>query len=111
MNSEQLNASLYNKLNSELQDFIHELQTSPPEVVIEQAYELVIKEDIVMALECDDIDSAKCRALLKEKHPLQKLYEGWENTESRHMQEIRDVIDTHASELIAKHQKNREASR
>lgn len=111
MNNEQLNTSLYNKLNTELQDFIHELQNSPPEAVIEQAYELVIKEDIVTALECDDIDSGKCRALLKEKKPLQKLYEEWEHTESRHMQEIRDVIDTHASELVAKHKKDREASR
>lgn len=68
MNNEQLNASLYNKLNSELQDFIHELQISPSESVIEQAYELIIKEDIIMALECDNIDSAKCRALLKEKN-------------------------------------------
>lgn len=111
MNNEQLNASLFNKLNSELQDFIHELQTSSPETIISQAYELVIKEDIVIAFECENIDSAKCRALLKEKNPLQKLYEEWEHTESSHMQEIRDVIDTHASELVAKSKRNKEASR
>lgn len=111
MNNEQLNSSLYNKLNSELQSFIHKLQNSTPEAVIEQAYELVIKEDIVMSFECEGIDSAKCRALLREKKPLQKLFEKWEKSESRHMQEIRDVIDTYASELAEKGEKIREAGR
>ncbi len=71
MNNEQLNVSLYNKLNSELQDFIHELQTSPPEAVVEQAYGRGIKEEIVVALECDDIGSGRCRALLEVKKLLQ----------------------------------------
>ncbi len=111
MNNEQLNASLYNKLNSELQDFIHELQISPSESVIEKAYELIIKEDIVMALEYDNIDSAKCRALLKEKNPLQKLFEEWEHSESRHMEEIRDCIERHAGDLIKKNSRHRSEAR
>lgn len=64
MTSEELNAQLYQKLNTELQEFIGSLKSSSPELVIEQAYELVIKEDIVMSLECNDIDPKQCMVFM-----------------------------------------------
>lgn len=111
MTSEELNIQLYNKLNTELQEYIASLKSSTPELVIEQAYELVIKEDIVMSLENEDIEPKRCRALLKEKHPLQKLYDAWEKSESNHMNEIRDVIAYHADDVIKQLKKIREQSR
>lgn len=111
MTSEELNIQLYNKLNTELQEYIASLKSSTPELVIEQAYELVIKEDIVMSLENEDIEPKRCRALLKEKKPLDKLYNAWENTDSVHMDEIRDIVSSYADDLITKLKHSREQSR
>lgn len=96
---EQINTALYKKMFAEQQKFIDELKNSIPEMVIECAYELVIREDILLYLEENDLEPHQCRALLKEKEPLSKLFLAWENHEGDHMNEIRDCIENKADEL------------
>ena len=111
MTLEELNTALYEKVYAEQEAFIKELQHSTPELVIEQAYELIIREDIVLSLEENDLTAAQCKALLREKKPLDKLFQAWENSESRHMEDIRDCIENLADKLIGQHRRSREASR
>ncbi len=111
MTLEELNTAAYEKMYAELEAFIKELQTSPPGTVIELAYELVVKEDMLLSLEMNDLTAAQCKALLKEKKPLDKLFKAWENSESRHMDDIRDCIEAFADKLILQHRKNRDISR
>lgn len=99
MTNEQLNTALYEKMYAEQQEFINELKNSTPELVIESAYELVIREDILLHLEENDLEPHQCRALLKEKEPLSKLFLAWEKHEGNHMSEIRDCIENKADEL------------
>lgn len=100
MTNEQLNSDLYEKLYAEQKRFIEELKKSTPEIVIQNAYELVIREDILLSLEENDLDAKQCKALLKEKKPLDKLFLAWEKHEGDHMNEIRDCIENKANELI-----------
>ena len=100
MTLEQLNTALYEKIFAEQQEFIESLKNSTPENVIQYAYELVIREDILLSLEENDLDAKQCKALLREKKPLDKLFLAWEKHEGDHMNEIRDCIENKANDLI-----------
>lgn len=98
--TEEFNARLYEKMYSEQQNFIRSLKDSIPDNVMQYAYELVIREDILLSLEENDLDARQCKALLKEKNPLDKLFLAWENHEGNHMSEIRDCIENFANDII-----------
>ena len=100
MTLEQLNTALYEKMYAEQQEFVESLKNSTPEIVIQNAYELVIREDILLSLEENDLDARQCKALLREKNPLNKLFLAWEKHEGDHMNEIRNCIENKANELI-----------
>lgn len=100
MTTEDLNTKLYEKMYAQQQDFILSLKDSTPENVMQYAYELVIREDILLSLEENDLDAIQCKALLKEKNPLDKLFLAWENHESGHMNEVRDFIESFANDVI-----------
>ena len=100
MTLEQLNTALYEKMFAEQQEFIESLKNSTPENVVQYAYEIVIREDILLSLEENDLDARQCKALLRENKPLDKLFLAWEKHEGDHMNEIRACIENKANELI-----------
>lgn len=100
MTLEQLNTALYEKMYAEQQEFISTLKTKTAENIIQYAYELVIREDILLSLEANDLDARQCKALLREKKPLDELFLAWEKHEGDHMNEIRDCIENKANDLI-----------
>lgn len=99
MTTEQLNTALYNKMYAEQEQFKSMLRSSSPEVVMQHSYELVMREDILLSLEENDLTPQQCKALLKQKKPLSELYLAWENGKSNHMQEILSCIENKADEL------------
>lgn len=99
MTSEQLNTALYNKLYARQEKFKSMLRSSSPEVVMQHSYELVMREDILLSLEENDLTPQQCKALLKLKEPLSDLFLAWENGESNHRQEILSCIENKADEL------------
>lgn len=101
MTTEELNTRLYEKMYAQQQNFIRSLKDSTPENVMQYAYELVIREDILLSLEENDLDARQCKALLKEKNPLDKLFLAWENHEGNHMNEVRDFIENFANDIIS----------
>ncbi len=111
MNAEELNLQLYNKMADEFEKFKQELLNSSPEEVIDRAYEYVIKDDILLALEDNDLMASRADALLKSENTLDDVYNAWMDSESSHMDEIRDILDSAADGLIrdAEYQKARDA--
>lgn len=99
MTSEQLNTALYEKLYAEQEKFKSLLRSSSPDVIMLHAYELVMREDILLSLEENDLTPKQCKALLKQKEPLSDLFLAWENGESNHMNEILSCIENKADEL------------
>ena len=56
MTHEQLNTALYEKVYAEQQEFISSLKTMTPENIIQYAYELVIREDILLSFEENEVN-------------------------------------------------------
>lgn len=100
MTSEELNFELYRRLLSEQESFRDELLSLPPEQILNHAYEYIVREDIVMSLEESNLSGRQTRALLTSEHPLEDIFLRWENSESSHMKEIRDVIECEANSMI-----------
>ncbi|NLN49090.1 MAG: DUF3848 domain-containing protein [Clostridiales bacterium] len=100
MNTEYLRINLYEKAYKEQQEFIAELKKSTPEKIIEQAYELVMREDILMTFEDDYLSPEQAKALLKLEYPLAACYRTWLKNDCSHMEMLRDTISDLGSKLV-----------
>lgn len=82
MNNEILNQKVWEKMQAELDRFIKELKTKSPDEIIESAYELIYKEDILQSFDFGldgncPLSNEQAKALLSLKHPLDYLYQEW----------------------------------
>ena len=70
---------LYNKVKSEYDEFIADMKKHPAEIIIESAYEIVSKENIVMYCEEYPISltDKQFAALLSSKNTLDEVYREW----------------------------------
>ena len=111
MTNEELNTALYEKMHTEQERFKEKLRSYSLEEVMKNSYELIIREDILLSLEENDLSDSQAKALLASPQPLSDIFLKWENQESHHMDEILDTIECHADELIrdAKAKANRDA--
>ena len=100
MTVEGLNTELYERMFKEQEQFRSELLGKSPQEVLDHAYEYVMREDLLLSLEYNNLSEKQCRALLKSKTPLADLFEKWEKHEGGHMSEVWDVVESHANEII-----------
>ena len=68
--------------SSDLDSFISEFKTKPPGELIESAYELIYKQDILQSFDFDvdgnyPLTDEQAKALLSMKNPLDYLYQEW----------------------------------
>lgn len=80
--NEILNQKVWQKMQAELDSFIEELKTKPPSEIIESAYELIYKQDILQSFDFDvdgnyPLTNEQAKALLSLKYPLDYLYQEW----------------------------------
>ena len=111
MTNEELNTALYRKMFDEQERFKEELRNASPHEIMLNAYEFVIREDILLYLEENDLSDRQARALLKSEHPLSDLFNAWENRESKHMEEIGETVEGHADKLISEARTKAKANR
>lgn len=95
-----LRKQLYKKAYAEQQHFTEKLKTMPPEIIIQSAYEKVIRDDILSAFESEEIPINHIKELLKQPFPLSACYDEWLSNDYSHMQDIRDTITDLADSLI-----------
>ena len=98
---QQINTAIFEKIYAEQQEFISSLKTMASKNIIQYAYGIIIREDILLSLKENSFDSRQSKALLKEKEPLSKLFSAWEKHEGDHMKEILDCIENTADELAS----------
>lgn len=74
-----LDVQLYNKVQSEYNKFIAEMKKEPAEILIESAYEIVSKENILMYCEEYDLklSGKQFAALMSSKNTLDEVYREW----------------------------------
>ncbi len=100
MTEEKLNTELYKKMFDEQERFKSELLGMKPEEILNHAYEYCMREDILFSLEYNDLSVKQCKVLLKSNTPLADLFEKWEKHEGQHMEEVFDVMQSHANAII-----------
>ena len=108
MDAEKLNQELYDKMAAEQERFKHELLGMSAEEVLDHAYEYTIREDILMALEFNDLPTSQAAALLASPSPLADIFKDFRDMETGHMDHIRECIEGRADRLL---ETQREATR
>jgi len=98
--SEELNLKLYNKILDEQQAYRDYLMGQPAEEILRNAYELAIREDILLSFEYNDFTDEQAEALLASETPLADIFRQFEQIESDHMELVRSCIETRANDLI-----------
>ena len=109
--AEQLNEELLERMSAEQEAFKKKLLDMPPLEILQNAYEFIIREDILLAVEENGLSAEQSRILLKSKTPLSEVYKSWEDHEGHHMEEIIDVIEEHADEKIREARERSEQER
>ncbi len=107
MDAEQLNQALYDKMAAEQEQFKHDLLSLSTEEALNHAYEYAMRQDILAEMEMLELLADQAAALLTSPTPLADVYQKWSDVETRHMEDIRDVIE----ELADTQVKDREATR
>jgi len=109
MANEKLLTALYEKMAAEQAQYRQWLLGQPPGEILDHAAEYTVREDIVMEMEELNLTNAQAKALLKSRTPLADVYKEWNNTETHHMDDIRDVIENRADNVIHAEKEKREA--
>ena len=88
MNNEELNTALYKKMFAEQKAYKDWLLVQPAEELLRNAYEYVMREDILLSLENNDLSDRYATMLLKMDKPLAAVFNKLEHTESPHMEHV-----------------------
>ncbi|MEG0597253.1 MAG: DUF3848 domain-containing protein [Oscillospiraceae bacterium] len=100
MDIEKLNRQLYQKMLEEQAQYRSWLLAQPPEEILNYAYEYTVREDILMAMENNEISAEQATALLKSSTPLADVLSEFENREISHMDIVQDCIEDRADSVI-----------
>ena len=83
---------LIEKAKDEYEAFIDELKLLDKGEIIDKAYEIVAKTDILALIQCETF-TGKFRYTLRLDKPLSTIYSKWLETDSSEMDELRNTID------------------
>lgn len=100
MNNEQLNTALYEKMFEEQEKYRGWLLMQPPEEILNHTYEYTVREDILMALENNDVSDEQATALLQSPSPLGDVFKEFENRETGYMDIVLDCITDRADHVL-----------
>lgn len=115
--NEMLNQKVCDKMQAELDEFIAELKTKSSSEIIECAYELIYKEDILQSFDFDfkernPLTNEQAKALLSLKNPLDYLYQEWLEYDGSVLDTLRlsndFAIDKQIEHLKSRAEKERE---
>ena len=99
MTNQEWNTTLYKQMFAEQEQFRDWLLAQPPQEILNHAYEYVMREDILLSLEYNDLTDAQAAALLTSPSPLADVYAEFDKLESSHMEEIWNCIESRANAL------------
>lgn len=91
---------LYEKLSAEHQARIEEIKQLPPDKIIERAYEIYIKDDLLSYFYTPNIGDDEASVLLKLDRPLDHLYYEWLDVDTSHMDALQDCINEEIDKLL-----------
>lgn len=84
----------YEKINREMKEYLAEIKTKSPEEIVEAAYEITYKQEILGMFECEGaFNDRQCLALLKTGNSLDYLYQEWLDYDGSVLDELRGSVD------------------
>ena len=101
MTNQEWNSTLYKQMFAEQEQFRNWLLTQPPQEILNHAYEYIVREDILLSLEYNDLTDAQAAALLSSPAPLADVYKTFDKMESSHMEEIWSCVEHRADKTLA----------
>ncbi len=84
---------------------------NPRKEILHHAYEYVLREDILLSLEYNDLTDDEARALLKSEDILSDVFKDWEKKETEHMVDIWETVKNRANILKERQKKDKEMER
>ena len=100
MTNEELNTRLYEKMFAEQEQFRNWLLSQPPAEILNHCYQYTVREDILLAIEYNNLSDTQAIALLQSHSPLGDIFADWENRETNYMDDIWDTIQIRANEVV-----------
>ena len=100
MTNEELNTALYKKMFAEQDAFRSWLLEQTPEEILRHAYDYVMREDILLSLEYNDLSDRYASVLLDMDKPLAAIFNKLEHTESPHMEHVWDCVEQCAKDTL-----------
>ena len=100
MTAEELNTQLYEKMFAEQQAYRDWLMTLSPKEILEHGYEFVVREDILLSVEENNLNGKQAKALLKSPSPLADVFKKFQSWETDHMANIRECVESRANEVL-----------
>ena len=101
MTNAMLNTQLYQKMYAEQEQYKTYLLTLTPAQILDHASEYIYRENILMAMENNDLDNARAKALLSSSSPLADVYSkyaSWEH--GRQQEEIWNAVEACSGEVL-----------
>ena len=84
----------YEKINREMNEYLAEIKTKSPEEIVEAAYEITYKQEILCMFESEGTFNDKQNmTILKTKNALDYLYQEWMEYDGSVLDELRDSVN------------------
>ena len=109
MEKVDLGYNLYEKMSYEQDYYRQWLLSQPPEEILNHAYEYAMREDILMAMETQELTDTQAQALLGSRTPLADVYRYFDRVETDHMDVVRDCISIRANDILRTQEELRKA--
>lgn len=106
---EKIRQELYSKMEKELKDYKDSLKSKTPEEIMNNAYQLTLKEEMICNFypECLIYDIEDIKRLNKKSQPLQELYDDWMDSDMNINQLLEDNINDYFLKLKDEQEKKK----
>ena len=93
-NTSKLKDELMKKLENEYSEFKEQFMSLSPKEAVDNAYELVVKQEILDSFNYDmSYDKEKLQALLKQDNLLSQAYDEWRSTDGNLREALQYSVD------------------
>lgn len=89
---EELEAKVYEKMSAEYDALLEEIKKMPPQDIIDNAYQIVMKQDILCLIDNHCLNEPQLRLLLESQLPLDDLYQEWLEVDCTYLEDMEQSI-------------------
>ena len=99
-NTQFLRNLLLDKARKEQDSYIEQMKAKPPDKIIQKAYEITMRDDILVSLEYANLSDKQLSALLKTDYPVSACFNEWQDRDCSYMEDLSDTVSQYAEKLV-----------